>query len=98
MGWNDVFSDPKTSTPNAAVKGTTIQNWGKGTLEAFGEAGFSSLDSTYREMYLNQECCRVQPPTGPHDKFSFCYYRDHTAGVDTKLIPLVNGGEVNLES
>ena len=60
-----------------AVAGTTIQNWGKGTLGAFAAGGYQALDSTLTQMYLNQECCRVLPPSGPKDKYSFCYYRDH---------------------
>ena len=55
MGWNDVFSDPKASPPNAALAGTILQNWGKQPLQTFAKSGFSSLDSEYTTMYLAQQ-------------------------------------------
>ena len=82
MGWNDVFSDPKASAPNAAAEGTLIQNWGKQSLATFAGKGFSVLDSNYQQMYLQQQCCRGSDvPTGAHDKYSLCFYRDSGAGL-----------------
>merc|ERR1711971_1314557 len=56
IGWNDVFSDPKGSAPNAAIAGTIIQNWGKAGLSPMTTKGFHALDSDYQSMYLSQEC------------------------------------------
>eukprot|EP00658_Telonema_sp_P-2_P024139 TRINITY_DN19686_c0_g1_i2.p1 TRINITY_DN19686_c0_g1~~TRINITY_DN19686_c0_g1_i2.p1 ORF type:complete len:338 (+),score=77.45 TRINITY_DN19686_c0_g1_i2:60-1073(+) len=98
VGWNDVFTDPKGQAPNAALPGTTLQNWGKGSLGTFTATGFHAIDSSYQTMYLGEQCCRVAPPTGPHDKFSLCFYKDHAATVPQPQIKLVDGGEVALWS
>ena len=98
MGWNDVFSDPKVSEPNAAMAGTIIQNWGKKPTSSFAAKGFPVVDSTYTEMYLSNQCCRIAPPTGPYDKFKLCYWRDASEGISTDLRKLVDGGEVAMWS
>ena len=94
MGWNDVFSDPKPTIPNAALPGTIVQNWGKAAISSIADLGFSAVDSTYEEMYLNEQCCRVVPPTGPHDKYRLCFWRDSGAGMTGSLQRLMEGGEV----
>ena len=77
---NDVFSDPKPTIPNAALPGTIVQNWGKAAISSIADLGFSAVDSTYKEMYLNEQCCRVVPPTGPHDEYRLCFWRDSGRG------------------
>jgi hypothetical protein len=98
MAWNDVFSDPKATAPNAAEHGTLIQNWGKQALPVFGQAGFAAIDSSYQTMYLGQQCCRVDPPSGPHDKYSLCFWRDSGAGMVGDLKQFMYGGEVAMWS
>jgi len=94
MGWNDVFSDPKGEEPNAALPGTIVQNWGTKAPTTFAEKNFHVVDSNYRQMYLNQQCCRVVPPTKPGDKYSMCYYRDSAQDmVGTPLARFFEGGE-----
>eukprot|EP00939_MAST-03C_sp_MAST-3C-sp1_P000387 g387.t1 len=93
MGWNDVFSDPKGEEPNAALSGTIIQNWGTKSPTTFATKGFQVVDSNYKEMYLNQQCCRVVPPTEPGDKFPMCYYRDSAEGMVDDLARYFKGGE-----
>lgn len=94
MGWNDVFSDPKSSEPNAATESCVIQNWGKESPTVFADQSFHVIDSTYREMYLNQQCCRVEPSTEPGDTYSLCYYRDSGQGMTGALRQFMEGGEV----
>ena len=53
-----MYSDPPTSVPNAAITGTVIQNWGKSALDSFASNGFHVIDSSYKTMYLGQQCCR----------------------------------------
>merc|ERR1711907_326394 len=98
MGWNDVYSDPPTTVPNAAVSGTVIQNWGKTALDKFATAGFHVLDSSYQQMYLGEQCCRTTPPTGAHDKFSLCYWKDTAKGVMQSHMSMIDGGEVAMWS
>ena len=98
MGWNDVFSDPKGSEPNAAEPSCLIQNWGKSAPSVFASKGFHVIDSTYKEMYLNQQCCRVEPDTKPGFAYSLCYYRDHAGGTTGDLLRYVRGGEVAMWS
>eukprot|EP00656_Telonema_subtile_P057455 TRINITY_DN9455_c0_g1_i2.p1 TRINITY_DN9455_c0_g1~~TRINITY_DN9455_c0_g1_i2.p1 ORF type:complete len:322 (-),score=94.50 TRINITY_DN9455_c0_g1_i2:142-1107(-) len=98
VGWNDVFSDPKTSAPNAALPGTVIQNWGKSSLDVFAAGGFHALDSAYQSMYLSQQCCSTSPPTGPHDKYSLCYWKDTASNVLPAHLGLIDGGEVAMWS
>ena len=62
-------------------------------------AGFAALDSTYTEMYLNEQCCSTAPPRGTHDKYKLCYWRDHGQSVEgTALRSLMDGGEVAMWS
>jgi len=98
MGWNDVFSDPKGGEPNAALPGTLIQNWGQQAPTTFASKGFGVLDSTYKQMYLNQQCCRVVPPAGPGEKYGMCFWRDSGEGMTGSFAPLMEGGEVAMWS
>ena len=78
MGWNEVWSEPEGGEPNGALPGRTIlQNWkGAGNGDTV-DAGFKTVDSQYKLLYLNLQCCRVVPPsTG---KFTPCYWIDAAA-------------------
>jgi len=99
IGWNDVFSDPKQNEPNAAEPGTLIQNWGKEAPEVFAMREFNVIDSTYREMYLNQQCCTLEPSDVVGNTEYFCFYRNHTgSGLTPELRTYVQGGEVAMWS
>lgn len=81
MGWNEVFSSPQGGEPNGAIKGKTIlQNW-KGTGDADTvAAGFVSVDSEYKKLYENEQCCRVHPSKadGPTARFTQCFWTGKT--------------------
>lgn len=96
IGWNDVFTDPKTSEPNAALPQTLIQNWGKEAPEVFAKTN-SVIDSTYREMYLNQQCCTLTLNSTVGNTNYFCYYRNHT-GPNMMDIQNFLGGETAMWS
>ena len=85
MGWNEVYSVPTATVPNAAIPGTTIlQNWKDATNAATTGAGFLTLDSTYQQFYLNEQCCRVAPPSATEDPFgryTECYWIDVLDGT-----------------
>jgi len=105
-GWSDVFTDPAGSAPNAALKGTTIQNWYLGkdptthkpdpSVERYVQKGFAAIQSRYDTMYLGNECCHVTNfPTVAHSTAKFCFYQNPAAGVqNAAYLPLVKGGEV----
>jgi N-acetyl-beta-hexosaminidase len=84
MGWNEVFSSPKESEPNGAIVGQTIlQNW-KGTGDsATISAGFVSIDSEYKKLYENEQCCRVHPSKedGPEARYQQCFWFDVTSSL-----------------
>ena len=84
MGWNEVYSSPKETAPNGAIAGHTIlQNWkGTGDADTVG-AGFASVDSEYLKLYLNEQCCRVNPSSadGPTARFRQCFYVDPARGL-----------------
>jgi hexosaminidase len=84
MGWNEVYSSPRETAPNGAIAGHTIlQNWkGTGDADTVG-AGFASVDSEYLKLYLNEQCCRVNPSSadGPTARFKQCFYVDPARGL-----------------
>ena len=85
MGWNEVFSSPQATEPNAAQPTMILQNWkGTGDADTIG-AGYASVDSEYTKLYLNEQCCRVNPSAadGPTARFNQCFYVDPGA----KLTP-----------
>ena len=80
-----VYSVPASSVPNAAIAGSTVlQNWKGATNAATTAAGFLSIDSTYQQFYLNEQCCRVVPPStsvAPFGRFTACYWVDIASGA-----------------
>lgn len=108
MGWNEVFSSPNTTMPNGAIQGHTIlQNWkGTGDADTVG-AGFVSVDSEYKHLYLNEQCCRVNPNfdhDGPTARFNKCFYIDAAASLTSAqrssptALHLMAGGEAAMWS
>ena len=107
MGWNEVFSSPQGSEPNGAIKGKTIlQNW-KGTGDADTvAAGFVSVDSEYKKLYENEQCCRIHPSTadGPTARFTQCFWLDVTRSLtatqrsDPTALHMLAGGEAAMWS
>jgi hypothetical protein len=107
MGWNEVFSSPETSAPNGAIPGHTIlQNW-KGTGDGNTiAAGFVSVDSEYKKLYENEQCCRVNPSTadGPTARFTKCFWLDVTSSLTNKqkssktALHMLAGGEAAMWS
>ena len=95
MGWNEIFSSPAGGEPNAAKQPLVLQNWRKGSMSTATRGGFRSVDSNFATMYLAQQCCRVDPPSGKSDRFTPCYHVDVAAeakGAAERA--LVLGGEV----
>jgi hypothetical protein len=85
MGWNEVFSSPQGDEPNGAILGQTIlQNW-KGTGDANTvHAGFVTVDSEYKKLYENEQCCRVAPnPTKDPAtaRYQQCFWLDVTSSL-----------------
>lgn len=107
MGWNEVFSSPQGGEPNGAIKGKTIlQNW-KGTGDADTvAAGFVSVDSQYKKLYENEQCCRVHPSKadGPTALFTQCFWTDVTQSLTAKqrnnptALHMLAGGEAAMWS
>ena len=95
MGWNEIYSSPAGGEPNAAKQPLILQNWRKGSMSTAMSGGFHSVDSNFVTMYLAQQCCRIDPPTGTSDRFSACFHVDVAAEAkDAAERKLVLGGEV----
>jgi len=107
MGWNEVFSSPNETAPNGAIAGhTVLQNW-KGSGDAVTiEAGFESVDSEYDLLYLNEQCCRVNPSNadGPSARFKKCFYVNPTEALSPDqqkqpdVVRLLQGAEAAMWS
>lgn len=89
MVWNEVFSKPNATTePNAAQPGTIIQNWDGATSATTTSAGFATVVSEYKTLYLDQECCATGNSAAmPGNRIHQCYYVDIAEGVNkTSLV------------
>merc|ERR1711865_597866 len=102
-GWNEVFSSPQGNEPNGAILGSTIlQNW-KGTGDSNTiNAGFVSVDSEYKKLYENEQCCRVAPNPNKDPstaRYQQCFWLDVTSSLtpaqkkNPTALHLLAGGE-----
>lgn len=94
IAWNEVYSDPKNTEPNALDVGTMVQNWHGADSVQTTSQGFETLSSNYNTQYLDQQCCaagNAVPTSG--EKTRQCFWEDISNGMTSTDVLKLRGGE-----